>query len=252
MVSKERYPCYKTMPADIPPLGGTGRDVTVALFKGGLGAIPFVGSILAEIVGQLIPEQRSTRLEQYAMALHRRLSTIEEFELRRKLREPDSIDLFEDGAMQSARAIRTDRIEYLAKLVADGIVGDDAQRLQSKRLLNLLRELDDAQIIVLASHLQKNQRDSEFWKRHPGTVDFPFVSIDATRAEEDKALIQQLATDQLIRLGLLKPHFATVRQGEIPELDIRTGMLKAAPYAELKSLGLLVLRQLGLAGEEDF
>jgi hypothetical protein len=136
-----------------------------------LGAIPVVGSILAEVVGQLIPQQRLDGLERYAEALHQRLSGLEEADLKEWMRDPENIDLFEEGALQSVRALTDERIQYIANLVTDGITGQNIGRLESKRLLNLLTHVDDVQIIVLTSYLVKHEHDREFRDRHSAILD---------------------------------------------------------------------------------
>jgi hypothetical protein len=154
--------------------------------------------------------------------------------------------------LQPVRALTNERIEYIANLVAHGIAGEETQRLQSKRLLNLLRELDDAQIVVLSSYLQKNERDREFWKRNSAILAVVAATHTSEQAEIEEAAIQQLATDQLIRLGLLRPQFTYVSRDEPPEFDSRTGMMKAGLRPQLTVLGRLVLRQMGLAEEHEF
>ena len=81
----------------------TRRYQGIALTKGVLGAIPFVGSFVAEVVGQIIPEQRTERLESFVRLLGERLSVIEKDDLGARFRQPENVDLFEEGAIQAAR-----------------------------------------------------------------------------------------------------------------------------------------------------
>src|SRR5437762_10825181 len=138
-----------------PDLGGTKRDFGRTMLKGAIGAIPYCGAILAEVVGQIIPEQRIQRLESYVKYLNDRLSLLSLEAVSTRLRQPENVDLFEEGANQSARALSQERIEYIANLVSHGLLGEEKERLESKRLFNILREVDDDQIIMLTSHLQK-------------------------------------------------------------------------------------------------
>ena len=48
--------------AEAPELGNTSIDIITSLAKGTVGAVPFVGSLVAEIVGNIIPNQRVDRI----------------------------------------------------------------------------------------------------------------------------------------------------------------------------------------------
>lgn len=126
-----------------PPLGGTWMDTSAALAKGGIGAIPIVGSILGEVVGLIIPNQRMDRIEAYLRHLSDRLASADAESLRAKFDDPEVVDLFEEGAVQSVRALSEERRAYITQLVANGITGDEKARIEAKRLLNLLEQIDD-------------------------------------------------------------------------------------------------------------
>jgi hypothetical protein len=234
-----------------PVLGATHRDRAVALFQGALGGIPFVGSIIAEVVGQLIPEQRMERLEAYARLLGERLPNVEQDDLRNRFRDPENIDLFEEGAVQAARALSEERRAYLAAVVARGISGDERVRLEAKRLLALLREIDDSQVICLASHLSKNWGDEEFRKRHQLVLEPNVATLRSDQATVDAGALKDAAVGHLIRLDLLRPRFNRVRSNTPPEFDENTGTLKSSG-AGLTSLGRILLRAVDLAGPEDY
>jgi hypothetical protein len=104
-------------------LGATPRDSAVAALRGIVGAIPGAGPALAEL---------STM---FLTLLADRLKRLETVDLARKLRQPESIDLFEDGAYQAARALSEERREQIARLVADSISGERRDYLESKRVL---------------------------------------------------------------------------------------------------------------------
>lgn len=228
-----------------PPLGGTARDNAVAVIKGAVSAIPFAGGILAEIVGMVIPQQRIERLESYVRHLNERLQNIEESDLRRLLSQPEAVDLFEDGAYSSARALSDERREHIARVVADGLKGDDAARLEAKRMLNLLSELGDDQLLILLSHTHTYSRDEAFLEKHAAALSSVYAHLGSSQEELDKDVINRLARDQLTRLGLLRPRFAQPRKGQIPEFDFHTGTVKTQGL-EVSPLGRLLLSRIGL------
>lgn len=235
--------------ADIP-LGGTHRDTGVALLKGVVGVVPVAGSILAEIVSVLIPEQRIERLEAYVRHLNERLNGIGENEFKKLLSKPEAIDLFEDGAYQAAKALSDDRRERIAELVATGIKGEAATQLEAKRLLTLLNEIDDAQLIILCSYSHTFQQDEEFQERNASVLEPVHADLASSQEELDRATMFNLNRDHLLRLGLLKLLFQQPRQGQMPEFDRDTGMIKSSGR-ELTPVGRLLLRKVGLLGPEQ-
>ncbi len=237
--------------ASPPPLGGTVRDhvVTVAT-KGVAGMIPVVGSIFSELVGTVIPQQRIERLEAYVRYLTDRLVTVDEALLRERLKREEYIELFEDGAFQSVRALSDERRRQIAEMVASGISGTEKERIETKRLLKILDEIDDDQIIMLTSYLEKNQRNKEFIDKHRTVLEAPPYHVNSSPEELERCILHTLSQDELLKLGLLRQDYAAPRRGELPEFDHRTGMMKAG-YRHLSALGRLFLRRIGVASKED-
>lgn len=234
-----------------PPLGEDfGPRMLTVTVKGGLGIIPGVGGLLAEVAGQFIPQQRIERLEDYARHLSQRLDQTDERLLREKLEDPERIDLFEEGALQSARALSPERQDYIASVVARGITGDEKMRIEAKRMLKLLREIDDDQIIILAGKLRRNEGDQDYQERHAAIITPPRVHLDSPRGELDKDALFELARMELVRLGLLAPTFKSLKKGEQPEFDQKTGMMKQQSR-RLTPLGRMLLRHIGLAAEDE-
>jgi hypothetical protein len=236
---------------DSPELGENPTDKAVSLVKGTLGAIPLVGSMLAEMTGTLVPRQRMDRIEAYVLQLSERLQHIDERELSRLLQDPRVVDLFEDGGFQSARALSPERLAQIANLVAYGMSGDERERLEAKRLLDLMEEIDDDQIIILTSYLHRHSRDENFRQLHRSVLEAVRPTINAEQSERDRYTVYNLARDHLVRLGVLRPRFRRMKKGEVPEFDEHTGMLKASGR-ELTSLGRLLLTRIGLNAPGEF
>jgi hypothetical protein len=235
----------------LQPLGGASTDPAKAMLKGVLSGIPLVGGVISEIVGQLIRDQRMDRLEDYVRRLSDDLSGLAESEVRQRLTEPENLDLFEDGAMASARALSDDKRERIARLVAYGISGDEQAGIEAKRLLQLITRLGDDQIIRLTSYLHRHQRDTEFRAKHASVLEPVFAHHGSTREELDRALVQDMAKAELIDLGLLREQFKKPKKGELPEFDEKTGRMKAG-HRDLSPLGRLLLRRIGLAEQDEF
>lgn len=234
-----------------PPLGGTWMDTSAALAKGGIGAIPIVGSILGEVVGLIIPNQRMDRIEAYLRHLSDRLASADAESLRAKFDDPEVVDLFEEGAVQSVRALSEERRAYITQLVANGITGDEKARIEAKRLLNLLEQIDDDQIIILTSYLHRHRNDDEWRQKHATILKPVLAHLQSSQIDLDAHTLQELTRNQLMKLGLLGGNFKTPKKGEVPEFDGNTGMMKIS-YRSLTPLGRLLLTRIGLAEEGEF
>ncbi len=235
----------------LAPLGGSSTDPAKALLKGVISGIPLVGGVISEIVGQVIPDQRIDRLERYVIHLAEELQGLGADEtVTERMKAPENVDLFEDGAFASVRALSGERREQIARLVAQGISGDDQARLEAKRLLALLTQVDDGQIIILASYLRKNQVSPAFLSRHATVLASGRSPIKMSGADRDADLLYRLGQESLLRLGLLEETFQRPARGEAPELDEQTGRMKVQGR-RLSLLGRLLLRRLYLAEEGE-
>lgn len=235
---------------DMPKLGKTERERSTATLKASLSLIPHIGGALAEIVNHFIPDQRLDRIEEYLRRLETKLTHLSQDEIRKKAEDAETLDLFEEGGFQSARATTEERREQIANVVAYGLSGEDKERIEAKRILKLLRELDDDQIIILAGHLQKNLFDDDFHVRNSDILLGPAVHMQSSRDDLDRATMSDLAKAQLISLGLLRPRFKSVKKGELPQFDPKTGTMKRQSL-DISPLGRLVLRRIGIADEDD-
>jgi hypothetical protein len=231
------------------PLGDNIGDRTASLVKGGIGALPFVGSILAEIVSQFIPNQRLERIENYLRALNEKISQVENVD-QLGLTQPENIDLIEDGGFQAARALSPERLRHIVSIVSEGLAGDERQRLESKRLLRILGEIDDEQLIILSGELLKNRHDPDFGEHHRDVLAHRMLTIGAPQEQVDDAAIRGLTINHLMRLGLLEEYHPFLKKDRLPEYDT-SGKLKGAQH-RLAPGGRLLLRALGLAEAGEY
>jgi hypothetical protein len=107
------------------------------------------------------------------------------------------------------------------------------QQWESHRVLRLLGELDDAEVIILAGYLQKN-REGDYWKQHANVLQDLAVRLGSSRDEIDADTVRKAGRQHLVQLGLLDQ-----------------GALGGAASIQLNGLGRLLLRRIGLAGEDD-
>ena len=233
-----------------PPVEPTPRDRTLSAVQGLTGVLPVIGSIVANLLNQIIPEQRWERIREYLRKLESRVAAVEAQTLASALREPRKVDLFEDGAAQAGRALSSERLDYIATLVARGLTSGEREEIEAKRLLKLLGQIDDDQIVILQSKLSRHMRSEEFYERHGEVLEPVGAHLGSSRDELDREAMYRLARRQLVDLGLLDQTFRKPRKGDLPEFDEKTGMMKSQG-TRLSPLGRLLLRHIGLAEEGE-
>lgn len=235
--------------ANSPHLGNTTTDIIVSLTKGGIGAVPFVGSLIAEIVRNVIPNQRVDRIAEFVRLLGERFAKIEQDVLNAKLIEPRVVDLLEDGFIQAARATTPDRLEHIANVVANGISAEQQAEAESKRMLWFLGHLDHAEVVILRSRLAQTREDviadAEFRMKHEELLAPDATVMGSSEDEFEQAALKASYRRHLHDLGLLRERFKKPKKGELPEFDEKTGMMKASG-SDVTRLGRMLLRYLNL------
>ena len=228
-----------------------GTDVVTIIGKGLLGAIPFVGPLAAEIVGAVIPNQRIDRIESLLKLLESKILKEDRAKVKRNIILPESIDLIEDGFIQASRSLTDERKDYIASLLKNSLTEDDVKHIEYKRLLSMLGELNDIEVLILKSQIKPRgqPKHQEFWDTHKRALATPVITLASTTQDEmDKHTIYQTHKLHLTNLGLLALRFENPRRGELPEFDNITGVIKARGY-DITSLGKMLLRSIDQGSE---
>lgn len=132
-----------------PPLGETKGDAAARAITALVGTIPCVGPAIQFALNEVIPNQRLKRIEAYVRILQTHL---DELALKTALKTPEGVDLFEEGLWQSARALSDERKEYIARLVATGMTGDELEGQETRHILRILNQIDDSEVIIICSY----------------------------------------------------------------------------------------------------
>lgn len=119
--------------------------------------------------------------------------------------------------------------------------------IRRKRLLLLLGELDDDEINIL----------NAYDRTYGGLDRDAFANInlpDRAHLQSpievvDQHQLYQAGRKHLLRLGLLKKNYGSVKKGQLPEFDAREGDFKHR--VEVSYLGRMVLREIGLGSPFD-
>lgn len=221
-------------------------DKLTALTKGLTGIIPIGGSLISEIVGSLIPNQRIDRLAKYIQVLEDKLSSIPIDRMNELLNNTELIDLLEDGFFQASRASSDERREYISQIILNGIDGSQIEYSQSRSLLRLLGELTDVELIWLRYYANYYAEDfRKFSNLHKEVLHNRYPSSDGNEEQHRKYILQDYCSKHLESMGLL----GVVNNNIDPKLQMlyRAHMAEITPNGYfITRLGLTLLKQLGL------
>lgn len=134
--------------------------------------VPGVGSLFGEIIGIVIPNLKSERLEIFLTRLARRLSQLEtDIEDLSARLGPPQVDLFEQGARAAVSSASTDRIDQIVEIVAHGMTGGERSAASGRSFLLLLSQLTDGDIVRLSSFHHRYMGDDDWKSLHREVLD---------------------------------------------------------------------------------
>ncbi|MGY0555390.1 hypothetical protein ACW17M_19430 [Vreelandella sp. 2A-K22] len=217
-------------------------DKLVSLGKGATGLIPMVGGPLAEIIGNVIPGQRAGRVAKYLRALSARVEQLESTVQETLLEYPEKVDLIEEGGYQAARATSSKRIEMIVEAVSRGLTLDDADLVRRKRLLTILGELDEDELVLLNAHGRAyghchDDPFSDVKRPHP-------THLNSSMEDIEHEHLYESGPKHLLRMGLLRKNYGNVKRGQVPDFDPRAGDF--AHSVEISQLGRMLLKEIGM------
>jgi len=215
-------------------------DIAVSIAKRIVGALPVVGALAAEVIGTFIPNQRIDRIENLLLRLDQKLASVGTEDWKNKFQSPEFIDLLEDGMVQGSRALSDERRDYLASLLKNSLTQSDLDHFQQKRLLGLLSELNDIEVLLLQLFSLSGMLRQSFMNKHAEVLTPPRVVPSSPPEEIDRGAVYDSYKNHLVQLGLIRPK----RKAELPEFGEEPGMVRSHRY-EATDLGRLLLRYIG-------
>jgi hypothetical protein len=220
-------------------------DYVAAAVRSVVGAAPFAGSLMAEVAGMVIPNQRVNRLVAFARELEARLSALEQGFVRSQISDETFTDLMEEGLRQAARSLSEERRQYIASLIANSLNPQGVSYIESKHLLRLLDELNDVEVIRLGSHnALYGHAQQAYWDTHRDVLEPVFAQMNSSQEEHDKATMQRAFDEHLAQLGLLRPIYKVDSKTKEPTFD-RDGRQVVRSY-DITALGRLLCRAIDL------
>ena len=182
------------------------RDYVASAAKAALGAVPFAGSLLIELAGTVIPNQRINRIVSFVKTLERRLSNLEQEFVQSQLNDEDFTDLLEEGLRQASRSLSEERREYISSLISNSLSSKDIEYLESKHLLKILDDLNDIEVIWLQYFQKKRTQKeaSELQDKYPDILKPIRITQKTPQSVRDKSTLQDSYKEHLSQLGLLE------------------------------------------------
>jgi len=217
--------------------------------------IPVVSAIATEVVNRLI-NQRSDLIKDFVLFLDSEVQRIGEKQTLILVEHEKFRALIDQGADYYCRTDSNSRREYIKRILAKGFTPDVVELEQRKHLLNVLAQIPDPAIVILALHGNANMpvNNGVLATMQPDRKG-EFIS------EEAKAYYHGYK-QVLLREGLLeripnpppKRGAKRVVNGKM-EGETYEEMMQRTEYefqerimgSEITSFGLLLLRELGLA-----
>jgi hypothetical protein len=179
-------------------------DLVTAGLKSIVGAIPLVGALVSEIVGSVIPNQRLDRMADFVADLGEKLQDLSEEQVRQQMWLEENVDLFEESVIQAARAMSPERRRQIAALFKNGLTRTDLDHGHKKRLLGLLGELGDVELLIL-KYLDYETDQEGFEELHGKTLFPPTLTLGAPEEEVARAAAHESYWEHLRQLRLIAP-----------------------------------------------
>ncbi len=224
------------------------QDYAASAARAALGAIPFAGSLLAEVAGTIIPNQRIDRVVEFAKALEVKFAALDRDFIRVKLTDENFTDLLEESIRQAARSVSDERRQYLASVIANGLSPEAVEFSESKYLLKLLSEINDTEVLILRSHLPTEREDwLEFQQKHGATITCERAYPGSSQRVHDRETLYESYAGHLVSLGLLNCRYKTPAT-RWPRAHDWTYELEVVGY-KITRLGEILLRHIGLVDE---
>jgi len=229
------------------------KSDTLAIgMKSILGIVPF-GSLVSEIVTNVIPNQRTERVVLFVEVLNEKFKYLEKEVVEQKVKTQEFTDLLQDGFIQASRALTDERLEYIASLLKNSLTDEELKHIEKKKLLSLLGELNDVEIIWLKRYsfdnVVGNMERQEFIEKHEGVLN-PINLMEGEESHNEdqlnKKAFQENYLTNLSRLRLIR---GTRVFGEV-RTNLPLDEIEPDRY-ECSNLGKLLLSYIDLGEAEE-
>jgi len=203
------------------------RDRLVSVAKGVAGALPFVGSMVGEVLDTIVPNLRFERVVSYLKTIDEEVGHLSErlANFEKNIKCEEGLDIFEEGILQATRAVSDQRKQRLARLVTHSLTADELKYEECRKVLNLYSELTDPEIVWLIYYSLNptvgHGPHTEWLNKHPEILSPSRVHMGSSQEERDHAAIQESYKSTLSRLDLISNEGTIARLTQLGRLVVR-------------------------------
>ncbi len=179
------------------------QDKLAALNRALVGAIPYAGPAISEIICALIPNQRLNRAIKFLNTISKRVEELADA----VQKNIGKVDLIETGLKASTSANFEEKCEWIGNIVVRGI-SDEVEVSIAEGLISIVEELNREQIILLyyfaVYYDQSIVEKGKFEARFPEVFK---LHNEFITDHEKRTLLQnkeRLNVTKLLRLGLIE------------------------------------------------
>lgn len=182
-----------------------------ALTKGTMQVVPLAGGLLSEVLGQfwVAPSERKVleMLSAFRSELER-LRVSEALVLASLREREQSQALFREVVSASATSVGEQARRRLGSLLAKSISSGDSEIATTRFLLRLWLELDELEVIMLATVLAGAEERERLIALHPAVVGAEAFGGQTAEEQLERDAFYRARIDHLMRIGLIRPHDA--------------------------------------------
>lgn len=207
------------------------RDRLVSVAKAVAGTIPYIGTLISEILDNVVPNLRFERIVVFLQELDSKVSQVDEKleYFKANLASEEGVGLLEEGMLQASRSISRERKERLASILEKSLSRENLKYEESRKILNIFRELTDPEIIWLIYYSLEPQLGkgphSDWVEQHPDVL-YPISKTITGLNEEleneqlEQAALQDSYKETLLRLGLIQSNGRTTSMTTLGKMII--------------------------------
>lgn len=184
-----------------PHGGEPGREYALAVFRGMLGAVPYVGTLLVEVLFEARSRVKQRRLEEFISLVAERVGRLEERLIDREYLKSDEFsDLFEDICLRVSRTQSEAKRRRFAGLLVGAIRGQRDPDFTAL-FMGILAKLTEQQLVVLQSFESDRQRwleeEGQYHRPAPWRIDYESAPW-GFEGEVAKQIVQSLVARGLL------------------------------------------------------
>jgi len=125
-----------------------------------------VGGQFGQIAASLVPDQRIERVIDFVEIWKDTIKNVQGEQITQNLKIDEAADLAEDAINLASRALTEERRKHIAEVLKNSLTRDEIGFDGKKKLMSIVAELSDTEIVLLSSMDLWATEEDEFYKRH--------------------------------------------------------------------------------------